>query len=169
MARVKTKWIWHERCSESARHHHTDSTDVNGEVIPKPSHLVTRPSVTVTHRQSKWGAVPPSRLREMRLLEVRWKQGAGRSMRELACVSASAFGRCSGTWSPESWTGLGGLFGRNQPVNRDRQQRSEDTLHVLGCPLCLSFQIIKLWPITDVRCDRKDNRQLVKRVLLQQK
>ncbi len=64
-------------------------------------------------------------------------EGAGLSRLRLRSAAVAELGAQS------QELGLGGLFGRNQPVNRDRQQRSEDTLHVLGCPLCLSFQILK--------------------------
>lgn len=42
--------------------------------------------------------------------------------------------------------GLGGLFRRNQPVNRVTDS-SEDThyTHVLKCLLCITLQIIKSW------------------------
>ncbi len=51
-------------------------------------------------------------------------EGAGLSCLRLRSAAEAELGAQS------QELGLGGLFGRNQPVNRDRHQRSEDTYYM---------------------------------------
>lgn len=134
MARVKTKCIWHERCSDQP-----DTTTLtrpmNGDVIQ------SRDLVLLWHTD---------RADVVRYLHqdcercVCWRCAGSRARAgrwgSWPVASASVFCRCSGTWSPESGTWSWWAV-REKPACEQRQTAAlrGHTLHALAQMSIMSF------------------------------